>query len=35
MIRGYGISGFDVVGLLVIAAVCLVLTRYVMGRKKP
>ncbi len=34
MIRGYGVPGFDVVGLLVIAAVCLLLTRYIMGRKK-
>ncbi len=34
MIRGGGIPPFDLVGLLVIAAVCLVLTRYLMGRKK-
>ncbi len=34
MIRGESVSGFDVVGLLVIAAICLLLTRYFMGRKK-
>ena len=34
MIRGEGIPLFDVAGLLVIAAVSLVLTRYLLGRKK-
>ena len=34
MIRGEGIPPFDLIGLLVIAVVCLVLTRYLMGRKK-
>ena len=34
MIRGEVISGLDIVGLLLIAAISLVLTRYLMGRKK-
>ena len=34
MIRGEDISHFDLTGLFIIAAVCLVLTRYLMGRKK-
>ena len=34
MILGDGISYFDLAGLLVIAAVCLGLTRYLMRRKK-
>jgi ABC-2 type transport system permease protein len=34
MIRGEDISYFDLAGLFIIAAVCLVLTRYLMGRKK-
>ena len=33
MIRGQGISGFDLLGLLVVAAVTLGLARYLMGRK--
>jgi ABC-2 type transport system permease protein len=33
MIRGEDISYFDLAGLFIIAAVCLVLTRYLMGRK--
>ncbi len=34
MIRGQAISGFDLLGLLVMAAVTLGLARYLMGRKK-
>ena len=34
MIRGEDISYLDLAGLYIIAAVCLVLTRYLMGRKK-
>ncbi len=34
MIRGEGLSNFDLVGLIMIAAISLVLTRYLMGRKK-
>jgi ABC-type multidrug transport system permease subunit len=34
MIRGEGIPLFDIAGLLIIAAVSLVLTLYLMGRKK-
>ncbi len=34
MIRAGGISYFDLAGLLIIAAVSLILTRYLMGRKK-
>ena len=34
MVRGGGISYFDLVGLLIIAAVSLILTRYLMGKKK-
>ncbi len=35
MIRGEGISGLDLAGLLLMAAVALGLTRYLIGRKKP
>ncbi|CAA9456752.1 MAG: hypothetical protein AVDCRST_MAG14-1742 [uncultured Rubrobacteraceae bacterium] len=34
MLRGEGLSYFDLAGLLVIAAGCLALTRYLLGRKK-
>lgn len=34
MIRGEAISTLDLVGLLAIAAICLGLARYLMGRKK-
>ncbi len=34
MIQGYGISSFDLAGLLIITALCLGLARYLMGRKK-
>ena len=34
MIRGEGVPAFDIAGLLIIAAVSLILTRYFMGRKK-
>jgi ABC-2 type transport system permease protein len=34
MLRGDGISNFDLAALLVIAAVCLGLARYLMGKKK-
>ncbi len=34
MIRGEGISYFDLAGLFIIAAVCLVLARYLMRRTK-
>jgi ABC-2 type transport system permease protein len=34
MIRGEGVSGFDLVGLLAMAALTLGLARYAMGRRK-